>query len=537
MTEIRNDLGARKPRHEALELDPRLDTRRGRLRLVDSNHAGSNHAGSSYAGSSSQSSPATAPTSAPQPAWASRYRVRLIITDYSVIVVSVLGAFASRFWNQSPATFAKVATDYWAIGLVIMLTWIVTLGAYRTRSPRVVGVGVTEYRSVVNSSLMAFGLLGILFLILEINIARGFFLLALPIGLAGLILSRWMWRNWLLRQRRSGKFVSRAVVVGDPEDVHYVISQMDKKAVSVYDIVGAAVDAETIESIRVNSRNIDVVSDLENVAAVAARLHVDAVIVAGEPNRGGHFIRDLGWDLEGSGAELVVASRLTNIAGPRIHLRPVEGLPLMHVELPHYEGGKHMMKRALDIGASGLALLALMPVMLLIALVIRRGSPGPVLFRQERVGKSGKTFHMIKFRSMVETAEDDLAGLLDQNEGAGVLFKMRNDPRITKTGQFLRKYSLDELPQLWNIFIGDMSLVGPRPPLQSEVASYGDRVHRRLYIKPGLTGMWQVNGRSNLDWDESVRLDLYYVENWSITGDLVIMWRTLKVLVAPIGAY
>ena len=144
---------------------------------------------------------------------------------------------------------------------------------------------------------------------------------------------------------------------------------------------------------------------------------------------------------------------------------------------------------------------------------------------------------MLKFRSMIRTAEDDLAGLLDRNEGAGVLFKIKNDPRITPVGRVLRKYSLDEIPQLWNILKGDMSLVGPRPPLQSEVASYEPHVHRRLYIKPGLTGMWQVNGRSNLDWDESVRLDLYYVENWSLMGDLVIMWRTLKVLRNASGAY
>jgi exopolysaccharide biosynthesis polyprenyl glycosylphosphotransferase len=482
-------------------------------------------------------SPAMAPVSAATPTWASRYRRRLLTTDLTVVIVSVAVAFLSRFAGESPSKFAELAAGYWGVALIIVLGWIVALGAYRTRSARVVGVGVAEYRSVVNASLMAFGLLGIVFLIFEVDIARGFFLLALPIGLVSLMLSRWLWRHWLLRQRRAGRFVSRALVVGDKADVEYVIGQIDKRAVSVYEIVGAAVNVDDVNSIDVNSRTIDVVSDLGNVAKAAANLRVDAVIVAGEPNRGGHFIRDLGWDLEGTGAELVVASRLTNIAGPRIHLRPVEGLPLMHVELPHYEGGKHLLKRGFDVAASGAALLLLSPLMLIIGIMVRRDSAGPVLFRQERVGKDGKTFFMLKFRSMVQTAEDDLAGLLDKNEGAGVLFKMRNDPRITRVGRFLRKYSLDELPQLWNIFIGEMSLVGPRPPLQSEVASYEDRVHRRLYIKPGLTGMWQVNGRSNLDWDESVRLDLYYVENWSLTGDLVIMWRTLKVLVAPVGAY
>src|SRR5690606_27328321 len=146
-------------------------------------------------------------------------------------------------------------------------------------------------------------------------------------------------------------------------------------------------------------------------------------------------------------------------------------------------------------------------------------------FRQERVGRDGRTFTMIKFRSMVQTAEQDLAALLEKNEGAGLLFKLKDDPRITAVGSFLRKYSLDELPQLWNIFVGDMSIVGPRPPLPREVSEYEAHVNRRLYIKPGLTGLWQISGRSDLSWEESVRLDLYYVENWSLAGDLVIMWR------------
>ena len=218
-------------------------------------------------------------------------------------------------------------------------------------------------------------------------------------------------------------------------------------------------------------------------------------------------------------------------------MRPVEGLPLMHVELPNFEGGKHHLKRAADVVAASAALLVLAPTLLVIAVMVRLDSDGPVLFRQERVGKSGRTFTMLKFRSMVQTAERDLVALREQNEGSGVLFKLKNDPRITNIGRFLRKYSIDELPQLWNILVGDMSVVGPRPPLLSEVNEYENHVHRRLYVKPGLTGLWQVNGRSDLSWEESVRLDLYYVENWSLTGDLVIIWRTVKVVIKPLGAY
>ena len=482
--------------------------------------------------------PSAVPLATRAPLWVGRYRRRLVFTDLAIIIGAMLLAFLTRFWwGESPAELAEIAIDYLSITGAIVLTWIVTLAAYRTRDARVIGVGVTEYRRVVNASFIAFGLLAITFVILKLDVSRGYFILALPIGIVGLLASRWFWRLWLVGRRRRGEYLSRALVVGDRADVQYVVGQIHKMGRSAYSVVGAAIGDSETSPIRAGGSTVDVVSDLRQIPAAAARLKIDAVIVAGQPAGGGQFIRDLGWDLEGSAAELVVASRLTNVAGPRIHFRPVDGLPLMHVELPQYEGGKHIMKRLLDIVASSLALIFLSPLLLVLAFLVKRDSAGPILFRQQRVGRGGKTFHMLKFRSMVATAEDDLAGLLDKNEGAGVLFKMKNDPRITPIGRVLRRFSLDELPQLWNILVGEMSLVGPRPPLESEVASYEDRVHRRLYIKPGLTGMWQVNGRSNLAWDESVRLDLYYVENWSLTGDLVIMWRTLKVLRGAVGAY
>ena len=472
------------------------------------------------------------------PAWARRYRLALTVTDIAIILTAVLSAFFARLLTGvSLASVNAMPFEYISTATGIVGTWIVILGVNHTRDSRIVGLGVDEYRRVVSSSILAFGLLAIAFVVSQVDVARGFFILSLPLGLGGLLLGRWVWRHWLIGQRKDGKYQSRTLVVGDLSDVQYVIDQIDKNSASAYRVMGVATDAAHIDTVSGNSRTVDIVSRLDAVARVASHLHVDTVIVAGQPAGGGNFIRDLGWELEGTGAELVVASRLTNVAGPRIQFRPVEGLPLMHVELPQYEGGKHIMKRALDVFAAGSALIFLFPLLLVISLIIRRDTPGPILFRQERVGRDGKTFSMLKFRSMIRTAENDLAGLLDRNEGAGVLFKMKNDPRITPVGRVLRKYSLDEIPQLWNIVKGDMSLVGPRPPLQSEVASYEPHVHRRLYIKPGLTGMWQVNGRSNLDWDESVRLDLYYVENWSLTGDLVIMWRTLKVLRNASGAY
>ncbi len=181
----------------------------------------------------------------------------------------------------------------------------------------------------------------------------------------------------------------------------------------------------------------------------------------------------------------------------------------------------------------------LSPVLLVLALLVKVTSTGPVFFLQERVGLNGSTFHMIKFRSMVVDAEQRLQELsaLDRAEGNTVLFKMKNDPRVTRVGAFMRRYSLDEVPQLFNVLVGSMSLVGPRPPLAREVERYDVHVHRRFLVKPGMTGLWQVSGRSDLSWEDSVRLDLYYVENWSMVGDLLILWRTARAVVAKDGAY
>lgn len=192
-----------------------------------------------------------------------------------------------------------------------------------------------------------------------------------------------------------------------------------------------------------------------------------------------------------------------------------------------------------DLVIAAALVIVLSPVFLLLAIAVKATSPGPVLFLQERVGLNGSTFRMIKFRSMVVDAESRIQEVsqLDRAEGNDVLFKMRNDPRVTRVGSFMRRYSLDELPQLFNVLLGDMALVGPRPPLQREVERYDRHVHRRFLVKPGLTGLWQVSGRSDLSWENSVRLDLYYVENWSITGDLVILWRTLRAVIASKGAY
>jgi exopolysaccharide biosynthesis polyprenyl glycosylphosphotransferase len=525
------------PKARAVPTEPAPGGYRAPLRLVRPAAFGPSAEPVRRAGTATR--PVTPPANALSGAlWARRYRTKLRMTDTAVIVAAVAVAFFARFALENPRpALVQIPVSYWLVSVVVAVAWLVTLSMFRTRDARSVGVGATEYKLVINASMLTFGMLAIAFLLLKIDSARPFFLLALPLGVAALVLERWLWRKWLIRQRRYGHYLARAIVVGCREDVEYVVRQIEEKSGAAYHVVGAAIEGDDGVSVTSGGEPVPVVADFAHAAVAAQSLGVDAVIVAGHPNGGSTFIRNLGWDLEKTSAELVLSSRLTDVAGPRIHFRPVDGLPLIHVEIPQYDGVKHVLKRALDMTLGAVGLVLVSPVLLMIGLIVKLDSPGPALFRQERVGRNGKPFHMLKFRSMVESAEDDLAGLLDKDEGAGVLFKIRNDPRITRVGRFIRKYSLDELPQLWNIIAGQMSLVGPRPPLPAEVQNYESHMHRRLYIKPGLTGMWQVNGRSDLTWEESVRLDLYYVENWSLAGDLMIIWRTFKIIIRPQGAY
>ncbi|MDN4612592.1 sugar transferase [Arthrobacter burdickii] len=467
-------------------------------------------------------------------AWRRRYQVSLLASD-SVLIVGVLLLAVNVLTLHAGI---ETLTDVLGLGGTMAVGWLTMMSLFRTRDARLVGTGAGEYKKVIRASSATFAAAAVAVVLLDLEHFRGLLVLALPSGTLLLLSSRWLWRQWLVHQSRLGHYLSKVVVVGRPTDVRYVAAQLAKNSGAAYTVVGAVYEGRTNPAaLQTGDRVVPVISGLRKIEDFVALTGADAVIVAGHLRKGSSYIRELGWRLEGSSTELVLASALTNVAGPRITMRPVEGLPLMHVELPHFTGGRHVLKRAMDIVLSATALVVLAPLFLVLSVAIRLDSPGPAFFVQERAGKDSAVFRMVKFRSMVTTAEDELELLKEQNEGSGVLFKMRDDPRVTRIGRIIRKYSLDELPQFWNVLRGDMSLVGPRPPLVSEVSGYEEHTHRRLLIKPGLTGLWQVSGRSDLDWEESIRLDLYYVENWSVAGDLIIMWRTFKVMLQPVGAY
>jgi exopolysaccharide biosynthesis polyprenyl glycosylphosphotransferase len=469
--------------------------------------------------------------------WERRFRARLHVTD--TVIVLLACALASVVSLLTAAPSALVA-DPWVFIRVPLLTaglWVLALGLLNTRDAAILGSGAKEYTRVAHATGFAFGTLAALYVLFEWAGTREVLFWAMPAGGVALIVTRWLSRRWLVRQRAQGRYCSRTIVVGSRDDVEYAIRTLGGDGKLGYTVVGTAVLDDDTDSLRIDGQSYAVVRGADAVPRAATGLRADTIIVAGQPVGDPSYIKRLAWELEGTAAELVLSSRIADVAGPRMSLRPVEGMPLIHVRIPSFEGGAHLVKRALDIVVSGIALLFFAPIAFVIAMAIKVDDPGPAFFHQERVGRDGRTFKMVKFRSMRVNAEAELAKLLEANEGAGPLFKMKDDPRVTRIGAFLRKFSIDEVPQFWNVLRGDMSVVGPRPPLPSEVTAYDGTVFRRLYIKPGITGPWQVGGRSDLSWEESVRLDLRYVENWSVLSDIVLMWRTAKVMIKPEGAY
>jgi len=468
--------------------------------------------------------------------WRRRLIIAISVTDAAVIALTLLIAQLVRF-RSNGLEASTPATDvaYLSLGAAIAAVWLIALSATRSRLLRNIGTGTVEYQRVVNATLMTFGTLAVVAYFAQIEIARGYLAVALPLGLALLLAGRITWRYVLHAMRRVGRCTTGSIIVGRPDDVARVVDELRRQYRVGYRAIGAAY-AGSARNPRVDELDLPLV-EFASLAETSRRTRTRAVIIAGDLPGGNAAIRRLGWQLEDSRTDLILVSRLTDVAGPRIHLRPINGLPMVHVDLPQYSGFNHAVKRVFDIVLSAVALVALSPVFAGIAAAVRLTSDGPVLFRQQRVGVRGTRFTMLKFRSMVSDAEARLLELHDHNDGDGVLFKLRDDPRITPVGGTLRRFSLDELPQLWNVLVGEMSLVGPRPPLPSEVERYEEDVNRRLLTKPGITGLWQVSGRSDLSWEESVRLDLYYVENWSLTGDLVILLKTARAVLGSQGAY
>jgi exopolysaccharide biosynthesis polyprenyl glycosylphosphotransferase len=456
--------------------------------------------------------------------WENTLILRLWISDFLAIFLAVLIGFSIRyqnFWTDGISNFELIMIFY---ALSILIFWLVALQLTKSREITILGFGADEYRRVVSASAMVFASVAIFSYVFKLEISRGFIGLTLATGLALLFIFRRILRKRLSRAREQGRYMSRVLLLqGSYQD--HVESRLNASVYSGLKIVSR----ELIDDLKQ--------FDLGLIAEKAKNEKCDVILVSQSADVSADDLRKLGWSLENSKIRLVVAPAVTEIAGPRLKVSNVEGLPLLHVEQPTFSGPARFTKRLVDIFGAAVGLVLLAPFFLLIAIIIKISDRGPVFYIQNRVRQENQIFGVFKFRTMVSGAHKLREEIMKQTGKDLRLAKDPNDPRITTPGKFLRRWSIDELPQLLNVLKGEMSLVGPRPPLAEEVEQYQLAEKRRLLVKPGLTGLWQVSGRSELDWEDAVRLDLYYVENWSLTLDFLILLRTVAAVFRGEGAY
>ncbi len=456
------------------------------------------------------------------PIWLRRYTAAVVVADAAAALLAAsiaITAFPSPVSGWLLALFPPA--------------WVAALALGRTYEHRFVGNGSEEYKRLFHTSVVFLAVIGTLAYAFHIELTRGVVVVGLPAAMFLSLVVHWAARQSLHTLRRRGQCMQRVVVVGLERSVAELIRSMRREPHAGLEIAAVCIDRPRGDTVE----DVPVLGDSDHVLDVLTKVGADTVAVTAWSDVSQNDLRRLSWDLEGSGVTLLVAPRLTDISGPRIHIRPVAGLPLLNVEEPEFSGVRRIVKGGMDRLLSLFALVLCAPLLVGISLAIASTSRGPILFRQVRIGRHGEPFVIHKFRSMYVDAEKRQAEVEHLNESDGTLFKMREDPRVTPIGRYLRRFSLDELPQFFDVLLGRMSLVGPRPPLPTEVDRYASLVRRRLVVKPGITGLWQVSGRSDLSWDESVRLDLLYVENWSLALDITIMLKTVLAVLRRRGAY
>jgi exopolysaccharide biosynthesis polyprenyl glycosylphosphotransferase len=459
--------------------------------------------------------------------WERYYLRRAALADFVCAIIGVFAAAQLRFGNEVTGT-------YIALSLALPVLWIGAVWLAGGYDVRFIGTGSDEYRKVLNAGVGLTAAIALLSYAINLELSRVYVLIALPTTTMLDLFTRFAIRKRLHRQRDAGRCMLSVVAVGHEASVADLVKELGRDRYHGLAVVGACV-AHPSECDEV--AGVPVYGGLGDVTAAVKAFGADTVAVLACPEMDGIKLRSLAWELEKTGTDLCVSPALLDVAGPRTTIRPTAGLTLLHVDHPQLSGLPLLLKDLFDRCVAAVVLIVLAPLMVALGVTIRLSDGGPALFKQSRVGKDGRVFRIYKFRTMVVDAEQQKEELLASSDTNGVLFKIRKDPRVTAMGARLRRWSIDELPQLFNVLLGDMSLVGPRPAVPDEVAQYAEHVHRRLVVKPGLTGLWQVNGRSDLSWDESVRLDLRYVENWSFALDLQILWKTVSALLHGSGAY
>ena len=456
--------------------------------------------------------------------WKPKLRKNLAFFDLLTLVFSISLIFNLRF----PNTWQGGLNDYElrniVLSLLVLVSWLFFLWFNGSRDTNILGFGADEYKRLTNATLLSFTFIAFISYIFKLEISRGFVLLVFPFGLSLLFIVRRVLRRRLLRARNQGRYLSRVLLlhsgISDPVEARLTLAQH-----AGFSIVHKIVSAENIKF------------EIKDIVSNALSNNCDQIMVGQSAVISAAELRKLGWALEATNIDLIVAPAVTEIAGPRLKVSNVEGLPLLHLEQPDFSGASRITKRLLDLILSIFGLIIISPFLVVIALIIKLFDRGSVLYFQKRIGQNNKEFTVYKFRTMYEGSHEQRAKIMAETNKDPRLAKNPQDPRVTKPGLFLRRWSIDEIPQIINVIKGEMSLVGPRPPLAEEVNKYEKSETRRLLVKPGLTGLWQVSGRSELDWEDAVRLDLYYVENWSLTLDILIIIRTAAAVWRGEGAY
>ncbi|HET8600735.1 MAG TPA: sugar transferase [Segeticoccus sp.] len=464
--------------------------------------------------------------------WLTCYRHRVVLLDLASALLAVAIAVLARF-GVAPSA------HYVVISLLIALSWLPVVYLTHGYEARYLGVGVEEYRALFRSALVLLTAVGFASFAFKQNVARVYVLVLIPCIFVLSLLMRRQMRRWLFRQRNSGRCQQRTIVVGHPNTAMQLIRELRSSPGHALEVVAMCTSASVgSDELPEEVRDVPVHGSPTRILELVDSSGIDVVAVANDPDLSGYALRQLAWELEERGVDLLISPGIFEVAAPRLSIRSEASALLLHVDRPTTMGAKIALKHVLDKSLAIVLALVALPVLCGLALGVRLTSPGPVFFKQVRVGTRGRYFEMIKFRTMVVDAEAKLAEVAEGGHATNqVLFKRADDPRITRFGAFLRRYSLDELPQLINVIRGDMSLVGPRPPLPREVTLYEQDAFRRLRVQPGMTGLWQVSGRSDLSWEQSLRLDLWYVDNWSPMLDLQILWRTGRAVFAGSGAY
>ncbi len=479
-------------------------------------------------------------------AWSRRYLAAVVSAD------ALVGGMAAAV----PASISDTLSGYnnavpllYLVGLVLWPLAIAVCRGYRRNR---IGVGFDEPGAVMRAGMLLVvacalpaGFMAVPTGALNSTGAATLYALTLyallklvavgtPFAVFLSLIVRFLARKLLHLLQRKGRSLRHVLVVGSFGAAQQLSERIQREPDAGMEVIGVCLPSSELPRPVVDG--IPVLGSLAQVPEVARAMGCDTVAVTSDDATRYNYLRELAWSLEGAGVELLVDPGLVEVAGPRMHIRALMGFPLLHVEEPNFTGWRRVVKRITDVALTSVGLLILSPVMLVIAAAIKLQDGGPVIFRQARVGRDGKPFTVLKFRSMVVDAEDRKHQLMSYNQGKGGLFKLSRDPRVTRLGQFLRNFSLDELPQLFNVLAGTMSLVGPRPHLASELAQMPSEASRRSLVTPGLTGLWQVSGRSNLEGEAAIRLDLRYVENWSLSLDLQILWKTISAVLAKRGA-